>query len=225
MNRFGKFAICAFIIPAGSLAAGIAAAAPGSDEQRDSMTQQSQSGSTSYGTTGDTASGRSTMDRTTAGHRSMGKSGGSQSAEYMESAPNESVRVESILGKPLHVRSGDDEIGTTGMDDPSDDVADATSNEGFGSSDSSERGKEVGEISDLIIDQSGQVVAAVVDIGGFLGMGQHPVAISWDSIERGMNEDRDGYEFTVNATEKDLREAPAFDEESDDARVRSTSTD
>jgi len=73
--------------------------------------------------------------------------------------------------------------------------------------------EEVGTINDLIIDESGQVVAVLVNVGGFLGMGQHPIAISWDSVERTLNEDRDAYLFSVNATEETLRSAPAYDKD------------
>lgn len=73
---------------------------------------------------------------------------------------------------------------------------------------------EVGNISDLIIDESGQVVAVILDVGGFLGMGERPVAVSWDSIERTMNEDRNGYQFTVNSSEEALRDAPEYDVDS-----------
>src|SRR4051812_21698088 len=34
-------------------------------------------------------------------------------------------------------------------------------------------GKKIGEIDNLLADQSGQIVAATADIGGFLGIGRH----------------------------------------------------
>lgn len=277
MNRFGKFALFAFVLPAGSLAAAIANAAPGTDAQNESMTQQSQHGTEAHGsittdgsdsdrplfgesdrptendgayddsentygsegaysdseTTYESEGAYSDSDRMSAGEESMQMAGGSKTAEYMSTAPSDSVRVDKIVGSPLHVRSadnrmgddamGDDEIGNTGIDDPSDDLAELSNDDRFGTD--RENQKEIGEISDLIIDERGHVVAVVVDIGGFLGMGQHPVAISWDSIERRLNADNDGYEFTVNATEEELRQAPAFDEESDGIRVSSETTD
>jgi hypothetical protein len=71
--------------------------------------------------------------------------------------------------------------------------------------------EEAGTIDDLILDESGQIIAVVISMGGFLGIGESTVAVSWDSIERRMNDDRDGYMFSVNATEDSLRAAPSYD--------------
>lgn len=42
---------------------------------------------------------------------------------------------------------------------------------------------DIGEISDLVIGQDGNVKAVLVDIGGFLGMGERTVAVSRDQLE------------------------------------------
>jgi sporulation protein YlmC with PRC-barrel domain len=67
--------------------------------------------------------------------------------------------------------------------------------------------ENVGPVNDLIFDDDGQIIAVVVGVGGFLGMGEKDVAISWDSVSRS-TEDRD--QFRVDATKEDLRAAPAF---------------
>lgn len=36
--------------------------------------------------------------------------------------------------------------------------------------------EDVGEISDVLLTQDGQVTAYIVDVGGFLGLGEKPVA-------------------------------------------------
>ena len=41
----------------------------------------------------------------------------------------------------------------------------------------------VGDIDDLLIDTKGEVVAMIVGVGGFLGMGQKHVAIPFDAFE------------------------------------------
>jgi sporulation protein YlmC with PRC-barrel domain len=43
--------------------------------------------------------------------------------------------------------------------------------------------EKIGDISELIVDSSGKVQAVVVGIGGFLGMGEHDVAIPFDQIK------------------------------------------
>jgi len=68
----------------------------------------------------------------------------------------------------------------------------------------------IGSISDLVIDEDGQILAVIVEVGGFLGMGQKNVAIPWDSVERTMNEKGDGYELHVSATKEALTDAPEY---------------
>ena len=41
---------------------------------------------------------------------------------------------------------------------------------------------KIGAISELIVDRSGKLEAAVVGVGGFLGLGEHDVAVPYDQI-------------------------------------------
>jgi hypothetical protein len=43
--------------------------------------------------------------------------------------------------------------------------------------------ESVGDINDVIVDRNGQAVAAVVGVGGFLGIGEKSVAIPFNSLE------------------------------------------
>jgi sporulation protein YlmC with PRC-barrel domain len=43
--------------------------------------------------------------------------------------------------------------------------------------------EKIGSINDLLMDKSGNVKAAVIGVGGFLGMGAHLVAVSFDKIK------------------------------------------
>jgi len=66
----------------------------------------------------------------------------------------------------------------------------------------------IGEVSDLIVTEDGRVEAIVVGIGGFLGIGEKLVALSWDSIKL---TDQDGYRtIVVAATREQLEGMPAF---------------
>lgn len=70
--------------------------------------------------------------------------------------------------------------------------------------------EEVGSVSDLIIDQNGQVIAVVVGVGGFLGMGEKNVAIGWDHLKTsGTGEEQ---EMRVDLTREDLQSAPEFED-------------
>lgn len=44
------------------------------------------------------------------------------------------------------------------------------------------RGNEIGEIADIVMRTDGQAVAAVADIGGFLGVGEKQVTIPFDEL-------------------------------------------
>ncbi len=68
---------------------------------------------------------------------------------------------------------------------------------------------DVGSVVELIIDESGQVVAVVVGVGGFLGMGEKDVAISWDKITRSGSADE--MELRIDLTREELRSAPEFE--------------
>src|ERR1700744_454371 len=46
-----------------------------------------------------------------------------------------------------------------------------------------DQNENVGTINDLLMDKSGNIKAAVISVGGFLGMGSHLVAIPFDKIK------------------------------------------
>jgi sporulation protein YlmC with PRC-barrel domain len=68
----------------------------------------------------------------------------------------------------------------------------------------------IGSIGDVVIDEDGQILAVIVEVGGFLGLGKKEVAISWDSVEHSMKEKGDGYDFSVVETKEALRDAPEY---------------
>ena len=43
--------------------------------------------------------------------------------------------------------------------------------------------ENIGSINDLLMDKSGNVKIAVIGVGGFLGMGEHLVAVSFDQVK------------------------------------------
>ncbi|AQU81662.1 MAG: PRC-barrel domain-containing protein [Halomonas sp.] len=71
--------------------------------------------------------------------------------------------------------------------------------------------EDIGTISNLIIDEDGQIQAVVVGVGGFLGMGEKDVAIEWDSLELTKDEDGDDYVIRVNASQDALEEAEEYE--------------
>jgi hypothetical protein len=48
--------------------------------------------------------------------------------------------------------------------------------------------ENMGRIVDIIVDRSGQVRAAVIDFGGFLGVGNRRIAVDWSILRFGSGE-------------------------------------
>jgi len=46
-----------------------------------------------------------------------------------------------------------------------------------------DKNENVGSINELLVDKSGNIKAAVLSVGGFLGMGSHYVAVPFDQIK------------------------------------------
>jgi sporulation protein YlmC with PRC-barrel domain len=43
--------------------------------------------------------------------------------------------------------------------------------------------EKIGDINELLLDRSGKVVNVIIGVGGFLGVGEHNVAIAYDNIK------------------------------------------
>ena len=46
-----------------------------------------------------------------------------------------------------------------------------------------EKNESVGSINDMLTDKNGKIVAVVIGVGGFLGVGEHLVAIPFDKVK------------------------------------------
>jgi hypothetical protein len=69
---------------------------------------------------------------------------------------------------------------------------------------------DIGDVNDVLLGSDGQVKAVLVDVGGFLGMGEHTVALDMSQIH--MLRDEGGDRFVaVNFTEDQLKNAPVFE--------------
>src|SRR5690242_12807779 len=53
----------------------------------------------------------------------------------------------------------------------------------LGHSVKSVKGTVVGQITNVIVDQAGQPLAAVLDYGGFLGVGHRKIAVGWQVLQ------------------------------------------
>ena len=46
-----------------------------------------------------------------------------------------------------------------------------------------EANEKIGDINDVILDKSGKVANVIIGVGGFLGMGEHDVAVAFDKLK------------------------------------------
>jgi sporulation protein YlmC with PRC-barrel domain len=46
-----------------------------------------------------------------------------------------------------------------------------------------DQNEKLGDINEILLDQSGKVVGVVIGVGGFLGMGQHDVMVTMDKLK------------------------------------------
>ena len=71
--------------------------------------------------------------------------------------------------------------------------------------------KSIGSIDDVIIASNGQIKAAVIGVGGFLGVGQKDVAVPFDQLHVSRKADSSSIEkITVSYTKDELKNAPKF---------------
>jgi hypothetical protein len=71
--------------------------------------------------------------------------------------------------------------------------------------------ENIGSISDLLIDKDGKVAAAVVGVGGFLGIGKKNVAVPFESLNLSRNPDGNE-QATLKLSKTELEKAPDFKE-------------
>jgi PRC-barrel domain len=67
---------------------------------------------------------------------------------------------------------------------------------------------KIGDISDVLVGPNGQVDAAIIGVGGFLGAGEKEVAVSFSSIKRTMKDDK--VYLTLDTTKDALKNASGF---------------
>jgi sporulation protein YlmC with PRC-barrel domain len=73
---------------------------------------------------------------------------------------------------------------------------------------------DIGEVGDLILTQDGTVEAVLVDVGGFLGIGENRIAVDMDQIrvvqDQSTAEDEGDFFLVLNAPRQSIEEAPVY---------------
>jgi hypothetical protein len=72
--------------------------------------------------------------------------------------------------------------------------------------------EDMGKIIDVIVDRSGEVRAAVIDFGGFLGVGSRKIVVDWNALRFGRVADKTD-NVTLELTKDQVKAAPEYKED------------
>jgi hypothetical protein len=70
-------------------------------------------------------------------------------------------------------------------------------------------GENMGRIVDVLVDRSGQVRAAIIDFGGFLGVGSRKIAVDWNALHF-PQPDKPGGQIALELTRDQVKAAPEY---------------
>jgi hypothetical protein len=68
----------------------------------------------------------------------------------------------------------------------------------------------IGKVTDLYVGKDGAVKGVVVGVGGFLGVGEHNVMLSWDKVQLREDRDHNGVVLNTDATKDSLKAMPEY---------------
>ena len=113
------------------------------------------------------------------------------SSAFVPSIADQALRASDLMGARLYVTEQDI--------DPMSGASDAWD--------------DVGEVSDVIVGSAGGIDAVLVDIGGFLGLGERTIAVDLDDLAFVSDgADADDYFLVLRSSADALQYAPQFDE-------------
>jgi len=72
--------------------------------------------------------------------------------------------------------------------------------------------EDMGRIVDVIVDRTGAVRAAVIDFGGFLGVGSRKIVVDWNALHFGRIANK-GDSITLELTKEQVNAAPEYKED------------
>ena len=115
------------------------------------------------------------------------------------------IRTRDITGGPMYsISPAYDEAAWM---DTADNTYYSYQNYGYGGDDY----RQIGEIEDIVLDQSGQMVGLVAEVGGFLDIGDKHVMVPVADL-RLVPVDDATYSYVTRLSEEQLEELPGVDE-------------
>ena len=71
--------------------------------------------------------------------------------------------------------------------------------------------ENMGRIVDVLVDRAGQVRAAIIDFGGFLGVGSRKIAVDWNALHF-PQPGKSGEKIALELTRDQVKSAPQYQE-------------
>src|SRR5690606_729278 len=84
--------------------------------------------------------------------------------------------------------------------------------------------ESIGKISDLIMEKDGGITAAIIGVGGFLGIGEKWVAVPFTTISITQAPESDDVKLTTTETAESLQAAPEFKTKAQQVAERQANT-
>jgi hypothetical protein len=78
-------------------------------------------------------------------------------------------------------------------------------------------GKDIARLVDVLVDPDGEPVAAVVDFGGFMGVGTRKIAVHWSALH--FEPAEPSHRITLTLTPDEIKAAPEYKGETEPAPV------
>jgi sporulation protein YlmC with PRC-barrel domain len=69
-------------------------------------------------------------------------------------------------------------------------------------------GTSIGEVSEMVVKSDGSIEGVVIDVGGFLGVGEHPVLLGWNDLH--FSGKADDPTVTTSLSKEQLTALPAY---------------
>jgi sporulation protein YlmC with PRC-barrel domain len=73
-----------------------------------------------------------------------------------------------------------------------------------------DKNQDIGEIKDIALNENGRAEAYILSVGGFLGLGDHYVAVNPSAVKVTYNDSDKKWHASMNATNDQLKAAPEF---------------
>ena len=134
-----------------------------------------------------------------------------KSSEMMPSAPDEASPSQStqapesiIPAKPVESASAASQFLTK------QESTDMLASNLIGQTVVNSQDESIGDISDLVTDESGKVIAVLVGTGGFLGLGEKDVALGYQDL-RFVRDENGAIKVIANVSQETLASAPDYE--------------